>query len=123
MTLLDTNAIIWLLTEHPRAHLLRGPTSRIAVSPVSLLEIQFLVEVGRLEAMPGPSVAEHIAHRAWRIDSPSTLSLFDAAMTIDWTRDPFDRLIVAHARLRRWPLATGDRRLLTMMDRESVIAL
>jgi PIN domain nuclease of toxin-antitoxin system len=24
------------------------------------------------------------------------------------TRDPFDRLIVAHARVRKWRLATGD---------------
>ena len=29
-----------------------------------------------------------------------------------WTRDPFDRLIVAHARLRRVRLATGDGHIL-----------
>jgi PIN domain nuclease of toxin-antitoxin system len=29
-----------------------------------------------------------------------------------WTRDPFDRLILAHVRVRRCRLATGDSTLL-----------
>ena len=39
-------------------------------------------------------------------------SLFHEATTIAWTRDPLDRLLVAHARLRAWRLATADTQLL-----------
>jgi PIN domain nuclease of toxin-antitoxin system len=35
-----------------------------------------------------------------------------SARVARWTRDPFDRLLVAHARIRGWKLATGDAALL-----------
>jgi PIN domain nuclease of toxin-antitoxin system len=36
-------------------------------------------------------------------------------MTIGWTRDTFDRLLIAHARLRKWTLATSDQRVITQL--------
>jgi PIN domain nuclease of toxin-antitoxin system len=36
----------------------------------------------------------------------------EQAWSLSWARDPFDRLIVAHARLRGWKLATADSELL-----------
>ena len=47
MILLDTNAIIWLAQGHRRARPLQA-LARLHISPASLLEIQFLVEAGRL---------------------------------------------------------------------------
>jgi PIN domain nuclease of toxin-antitoxin system len=41
---------------------------------------------------------------------------FTKALELGWTRDPFDRLLVAHARLRGWRLATGDARLLEQLE-------
>ena len=52
-----------------------------------------------------------------------SVDLFDAAVDLNWTRDPFDRLIVAHARLRGWRLATGDRVILAELPERSVIGL
>jgi PIN domain nuclease of toxin-antitoxin system len=52
-----------------------------------------------------------------------SIDLFDAAIDLPWTRDPFDRLIVAHARVRGWRLATGDRKILGKLPETSVIAL
>lgn len=52
-----------------------------------------------------------------------SIDLFDAAADLGWTRDPFDRLIVAHAQLRGWRLATGDRLILTELPANSVIGL
>lgn len=121
--LLDTNAILWLLTDHPRAAPIRNGSHRFVVSPVSLLELQLLIEVGRLEVAPGVDLATHIVQRGWRMDNPTSHALFAAAIAVDWTRDPFDRLIVAHARLRRWPLATGDRLLIARLPDGDVIAL
>jgi len=108
--LLDTNAVIWMLTGHPRARPLMD-AGRLYVSPVCLLELQFLLEVGRLSAIPGRFIDELATDPRWWLDSPASEALFAAARAISWTRDPFDRLLVGHARCRRWVLATGDRRL------------
>ncbi len=39
------------------------------------------------------------------------------AIDLSWTRDPFDRLLVAHARLRGWRFATADAALLKRLER------
>lgn len=123
MILLDTNAILWLLTGHPRAGPIRDGRHRLVASPVSLLELQLLIEVGRLELAAGVDLAAHISQRGWRLDSPTSQALFEAAIAVGWTRDPFDRLLVAHAHLRRWRLATGDRMLIAGLPAEDVVAL
>ncbi len=123
MILLDTNALIWLLTGHDRAAPLSSAPARLALSPVSLLELQFLVEVDRIRLAPGESIATIGADRRWRLDNPSASALFEAAQQLAWTRDPFDRLLAAHARLRRWRLATGDRHLLSHLGPEATLAL
>lgn len=115
MILLDTNAVIWLLAGHPRAAPLLVGRQPLALSPVSLLELQFLEEVGRIQLAPDTTIAALIDDPRWRHDNPSTRALFEAALPISWTRDPFDRLIIAHARLRGWSLATGDRRLIARL--------
>jgi PIN domain nuclease of toxin-antitoxin system len=33
------------------------------------------------------------------------------SLRLDWTRDPFDRLLYAHSAARRVPLCTTDRRI------------
>lgn len=111
MILLDTNALIWLLQGHRRARTLEGQP-RLHISPASLLEIQVLLEVGRLAMADGGSVEAVAADPRWALDEPRSGAWFAQAMELGWTRDPFDRLIVAHARLRRWKLATGDAALL-----------
>ncbi len=110
MILLDTNAVIWLDQDHRRARPL-ARAGRLYLSPASLLELQFLHEVGRLQ-LPDAGV-DAIAHDdRWALDDPPAASWFLLAADLTWTRDPFDRLLVAHAKLRGWKLATGDDRLL-----------
>ena len=123
MILLDTNAVLWALAGSPRAAPLTtlGPSLRL--SPVSLLEISFLVEVGKIELIAGRSVAEIADDARWQLDSPSSGRLFTAALDLDWTRDPFDRLLVAHARYRRWRFATGDRQLQRRLDPDALFVL
>ena len=107
--LLDTNAVIWLDANHPRARkLARLPG--LMVSPATLLELQLLDEVGRLRLRSG--VRSLIDRDLWGLDEPPATEWFLSAAEETWTRDPFDRLIVAHARLRRLRLATGDRAVL-----------
>jgi len=119
--LLDTNALIWVHTGHPRGRRLMR-TGSLYVSPVSLLELAFLEEAKRVRLASGARDALNRDPR-WTIDNPMSVDLFDAALDIHWTRDPFDRLIVAHARVRGWRLATGDRTILAKCPEDSVVAL
>lgn len=106
MILLDTNALLWLDQHHRRARPLVRATA-LAVSPATLLELHFLVEAGRIRLRSG-TIRALLDDERWEIDEAPSLDWFSRAAEESWTRDPFDRLIVAHARLRRWRLATGD---------------
>ena len=105
--LLDTNAVIWLEQGHPRARPLLKDRRRLYVSPATLLELQFLQETGRIR-IDVASVSALGQDERWLLDDPPAASWFLRAADLIWTRDPFDRLIAAHALLRRWRLATGD---------------
>ncbi len=118
--LLDTNAMIWIERNHPRARPLRSAGRKLYISPANLLELQILVESGRLR-LRDRSVADLAEDPRWLLDEPPAAAWFEEALGLGWTRDPFDRLIVAHARLRGWRLATGDAALLDRLSaRESV---
>ena len=122
MILLDTNALIWLLTGHRRARpLVRLP--RLYLCPASLLELQLLVEAGRGRLLAGKSLADVARDPRWLQDEPPAGDWFEESLDLTWTRDPFDRLIVAHARLRRWKLATGDAHLAARLPPRAVMAL
>ena len=106
MILLDTNAVIWLDQNHRRVRALARSPARLLVSPATLLELQMLDEIGRLRLRTG--LRGVIDSDRWSIDEPPALQWFEYSAEDSWTRDPFDRLIVAHARLRRFKLASGD---------------
>ncbi len=121
MILLDTNAFIWLEAGHPRAAPLgAGP---FALSPASVLELAYLVELGKLRPSQPDFLAALGDHPFIRIDNIHASPWFLRAATLTWTRDPFDRLIAAHALHRGWKLATGDARLVRELGPEATIAL
>jgi len=110
--LLDTNAVIWMDQNHPRTRKLARAV-RLLVSPATVLELQLLEEIGRLRLRSGTRGI--VDAESWEIDEPPAIDWFERAAEESWTRDPFDRLIVAHARLRRWRLATGDKAILEQL--------
>jgi len=109
--LLDTNTLIWIDAGHPRSRALIRRRDRLYVSPVSVLELQFLHESGKVR-LRRESVEWVVHDDRWLVDEPPAASWFLNAAEVGWTRDPFDRLLVAHAQLRRWRLATADARIL-----------
>ena len=119
--LLDTHALIWLGAGHRRARPLHGH-GRLFASPASVLEIQFLVEAGRLR-LRAASLDAFADDPRWTIDDPAAAGWFRKAGDLDWTRDPFDRLLVAHARVRNWRLATADDHLLDRLASSERFAL
>jgi PIN domain nuclease of toxin-antitoxin system len=109
--LLDTHALIWLDQGHPRSRPLTKGGRPLYISPATLLELQFLSEAGRVKLPKGDAQAMALDDR-WALDDPPAASWFAAALDLSWTRDPFDRLLAAHARSRGWRLATADGTLL-----------
>jgi PIN domain nuclease of toxin-antitoxin system len=112
MIYLDTHVVAWLysgdlglLPEGVR-DLLEG--EELVISPMVELELQYLYESGRT-TQPGRVVVD-------ALDGEIGLSrcglpfgqVVAAALDQGWTRDPFDRVIVAQARARRLPLLTRD---------------
>jgi PIN domain nuclease of toxin-antitoxin system len=120
--LLDTNALIWLNANHRRTRTLAGRHDALFVSPATLLELQFLEEAGRIR-LRGDGLQGIVQDDRWVLDEAPSTHWFMRAAEESWTRDPFDRLIVAHARLRRWRLATGDAAILDRLRPSERVAL
>jgi len=117
--LLDTNAIIWIVTRHRRSRPLLRERGAFAVSPASMLELGLLADTGRLRLR----LQDVIEDDRWSVDDPPAAEWFARAADEAWTRDPFDRLIVAHARLRRARLATGDSTIVAKLRSSEVLVL
>jgi PIN domain nuclease of toxin-antitoxin system len=87
--------------------LLRRNT-RLYVSPATLLEIQFLQEAGKIR-LKDASLQWITEDDRWLVDEPPSAAWFLRAVDVLWTRDPFDRLLVA----QRW---SGDGALRPQMS-------
>jgi PIN domain nuclease of toxin-antitoxin system len=107
--LLDTHFILWIVTASRR--LSRFPWLKRylpwVISPVSILEIQFLAEAGKVDLRAGFFEALRGDPR-FVLDEPPFAGLVEEALPLAWTRDPFDRLLAAHSGLRRTPLCSID---------------
>lgn len=113
---LDTHAVVWLYEG--RVEAFPAPVralldrSRPLVSPMVRLELTLLHEIGRL-TVPAAEILEALRDVA---DLGVAESSFDRvaalAAACTWTRDPFDRLIAAHALADDVPLVTKDATLL-----------
>jgi PIN domain nuclease of toxin-antitoxin system len=109
--LLGTHFLPWIVTGSARLDAFPCLARRRpwGVSPVSLLEVQLLSEVGKV-AVRNPDFTETVLRDPrFRVDEVPLLALVRHALAATWTRDPFDRLLVAHSRARRVPLCTVDR--------------
>jgi PIN domain nuclease of toxin-antitoxin system len=105
--------VIWVVTRSRRLSRFRWLERYLpwCLSPVSLLEIQFLSEIGKLDVDPGFFKVLRSDPR-FVLDEAPLASLVDHALPLGWTRDPFDRLLSAHSQLRRIPLASIDELIL-----------
>lgn len=123
MILLDTCAVLFVLAAHPRGKALAAHAGGLAVSPISILELSFLVECGRI-AFPGSDAATAVRNDPrFAIDDPPIGGVIAHAIVLSWTRDPFDRLLAAHALHRGWRLATSDRVILQNLPASSTLRL
>jgi PIN domain nuclease of toxin-antitoxin system len=120
--LLDTNALIWLEQGHRRSRRLLQQNTELYISPASLLELQMLNEVGRIKLSSG-ALDTMAQDERWVLDDPPAPEWFLRSCDLSWPRDPFDRLLVGHARLRGWKLATGDTKLIDQLGARECLEL
>ena len=111
--LLDTNFLVWVVTNAPQ--LARFPWlhryTSWWISPITLLELRYMSEVGRIQLHPEFQDALEGDPR-FVIDDVPLAALVKAAIPLEWTRDPFDRLVCGHSAARRVRLCTTDRTIL-----------
>ncbi len=113
---LDTHVVVWLYSGEferfsPRAAELLAAEDLI-VSPIVDLELTYLFEVGKLR-VPGSTIVADLKERIGLQHSTQTLaSVVAAAIPLNWTRDPFDRLIVGDAIGANSSLLTKDSNIL-----------
>jgi PIN domain nuclease of toxin-antitoxin system len=110
-SLLDTHFVLWIITgaDRLRSFPWIDRYRPWGVSPVSLLEIQYLAEIGRIEIQNPRFTDALVEDPRFVIDEIPLVPLMRRAIELTWTRDPFDRLIAAHSSIRRLPLCTTDR--------------
>ncbi len=114
MIYLDTHVVVWLygfaaqkLSE--RALKLIEESLHVLISPMVLLELEFLHEIGKIAVLP-QIIHEYLADRiALEICGRDFQEVVRNAMRQTWTRDPFDRMITAQAALGNDMLITKDR--------------
>ncbi|HXR97068.1 MAG TPA: type II toxin-antitoxin system VapC family toxin [Terriglobales bacterium] len=112
-TYLDTHVLIWLaegelekIGNQARAMI---QSCEVLACPMAVLELQLLHEIGKLR-WSGAAIAEQLSRDiGLQISSLGFDEVAAAACNESWTRDPFDRLIVAQARASALPLITKDK--------------
>lgn len=98
---LDTHVVLWIhsgLTERLTGSVVQLlNTQELRVSPIVRLELQYLYEIGRYLATP-QIVLSSLKQRIGLLECDKRFEdVIIAARPLEWTRDPFDRIIVAHA--------------------------
>lgn len=81
----------------------------LRVSPLVSLELAYMHEIGRARDPVPMMLAALRKSLGLEVHDVSLAELVQASMDLTWTRDPFDRLIAAHAIAADVPLITADR--------------
>ena len=112
--LFDTHALLWFLSDNRmlprkiRSRLLE-PETRLFFSPVSILEIAIKHSL-KPAAMPcAPDEVREAAEASGLVELPFASGHSVAVGSLPWIhRDPFDRMLLAQARVERMTLLTHD---------------
>ena len=114
---LDTHVVIWLFQREPShfsktaLHLI-DTCDDIFLPTISVLELQLLYEIGRITVEPRSIIDDLQEIIGLQLLNYSFKDLVFASLSVDWTRDPFDRLIVSETVLNKAKLLTKDEKIL-----------
>jgi len=114
MIYLDTHVVLWLYLRKGaglsgRARQLIEYEPLILISPIVLLELDYLHEIGRT-TLGSTHVFNYLYQRIdLQVCQKSFIDVVREASQLPWTRDPFDRIITAQSAIDRNTLITKDK--------------
>lgn len=116
MIYLDTHVIAWLYAGKveliPESIQNRISKEELLISPMVSLELQYLFEIGCVSEQ-GSDVVQDMGKRIGLMICELPFDVvINFAVKQKWTRDPFDRIIVAQASLHSSKLVTKDESML-----------
>jgi PIN domain nuclease of toxin-antitoxin system len=116
MMALDTHVVVWLhagetdlLPEDARRRL---DKEHGVVCPLVALELEYLYEIERITYPADTIIADLSEEIGLEICQKSFAPTLREALKLKWTRDPFDRMIAAHALAHNLDLLTKDKVIL-----------
>jgi PIN domain nuclease of toxin-antitoxin system len=113
MTYLDTHVILWLFARKGEGLSVRALTlieseTELIISPMVLLELEYLHEIGRTTLGSRPVFDYLNARIGLKACTRAFSDVIQVASEQTWTRDPFDRIITAQAAIGSNALITKD---------------
>jgi len=112
---LDTHIAIWLYygeVKKIRKQIEMLQENDLAMSQIVRLELQYMYEIGRIKHTPNTIIQTLQKDFGLKEVNPNNVLITNFALTIDWTRDVFDCLIVASAMADNAKLITKDKNIL-----------
>lgn len=117
--LLDTSIALWLLLgsdklpEKAFRDRFKPQVSRFVFHQASIWEIQIKYDLGKLPLpqRPGAWILEAVMKSGLQYERIDDGAIFYLGKLPQVHRDPFDRLLVAHALVNNWILISSDRLL------------
>lgn len=116
MIYLDTHIVVWLyagqverISEKTRNLL---DEQEIVVSPIVSLELQYLFDMNRIVHRPNVILSDLANRIGLNICNETFYSIVQKSLDLKWTRDPFDRIIVANAALKSEFLVSKDKTII-----------
>jgi len=117
--LLDTHIALWIMLGdkrlEPDAFKARFQTNhnQFIFHQTSLWEIQIKYDIGKLKLprRPGHWIYEAVLKSGMRYERIEDGAIFALGKLPPLHRDPFDRLLIAHALTRKWTIITADQTL------------
>jgi len=110
---LDTHVVIWLyaglLDKITDAAKKAIDESDLFVSQMLRLELQYLFEIGRLKVRADTIISSLSKSIGLKISDIAFNQIIDEALKLKWTRDVFDRLLVAEAKTLKHGIISADR--------------
>jgi PIN domain nuclease of toxin-antitoxin system len=113
---IDTQVAVWIglgdlekLSTGAKVHM---TGASLLISPAVVLELEYLYEIGRFTLRAHDIVRKLEREINLRVCTLPFLKVVEAGIDEKWTRDPFDRLVVAHAKANGLAsLITADRNI------------
>lgn len=115
MIYLDTHVLVYLAAGETNRIGAAGRKAidrdQVLASAAAVLELEFLHELGRVKPTASKLISLLAADIGLRVCDLPFRTVVDHALAEGWTRDPFDRLIVANAKAAGAVLVTKDQRI------------